>query len=236
MVLKSEHSVALGLKESISYANTQAPKKGKLCKQKWMTTEILELMKERKASKNKPNYDSLDKRVKKECREAKEYWIDQKCTAIEESNRNNGTKKVHADIKDVCGTGRKKQSSGCIRSKDGKVIFEKDEVRKRWAEYVGDLFADTRPAMPVPTNNEGPPIIQSEVRKALKDSQIGKAPGEDGITTEMLKQLEEFGIEKLTELYNEMYSTGHIPKDSLFQTISHYPKKLEAPNVQTLET
>ena len=142
------------LKESISYANTQAPKKEKLAKQKWMTPEILELMKERKASKNKDNYNSLNKKIQKECREAKERWIGQKCTEIEENNKCNGTKKVHADIKEVCGTVRKKQSSGCIKSKDGKVIFEKEEVRKRWAEYVEDLVADTRPELPVPANNE----------------------------------------------------------------------------------
>ena len=120
---------------------------------------------------------------------------------------------------------RKKQSSGCIKSKDGKVIFEKEEVRKRWAEYVGDLFADTRPELPVPANNEGPPIIQAEVEKALRKIQIGKAPGEDGITTEMLKQLKKFGIEKLTELYNEMYSTGHIPEELLISVYITLPKK-----------
>ena len=32
--------------------------------------------------------------------------------------------------------------------------FEKEEVRKRWAEYVEDLVADTRPELPVPANNE----------------------------------------------------------------------------------
>ena len=94
--------------------------------------------------------------------------------------------------------------------------------------YVGDLFADARPALPVPTNNEGPQIIQSEVRKALKSSQTGKAPGKDGITTEMLKQLEEFGIEKLTELYNEIYSTGHIPEELLISVYITLPKKPRA--------
>ena len=73
------------------------------------------------------------------------------------------------------------------------------------------------------------------MRKALKSSQTGKAPEEDGITTEMLKQLEEFGIEKLTELYNEIYSTGHIPEELLISVYITLPKNLEPPNVQTLE-
>ena len=69
----------------------------------------------------------------------------------------------------------------------------------RWAEYIGDLFADTRPPLPTPSNDRGPPLLREEAKKA---------PGDDGITSEMLKTLEDFGVEKLTDLWNEIYSTG----------------------------
>ena len=94
--------------------------------------------------------------------------------------------------------------------------------------YVGDLFADERPPLPTPRNNEGPPILISEVRNALKKSQNGKAPGEDGITTEMLKLLEDFGVQKMTELFNDMYSTGHIPDELLKSVYITLPKKPRA--------
>ena len=74
------------------------------------------------------------------------------------------------------------------------------------------------------------------MRKALKSSQTGKAPGEDGITTEMLKQLEEFGIEKLTELYNEIYSTGHIPEELLISVYITLPKKPRATECSDFRT
>ena len=92
----------------------------------------------------------------------------------------------------------------CIKDKDGNMIFERDKVLNRWAEYIGDLFADTRPPLPTPSNDRGPPILKEEVQKALKNSQLGKAPGDDGITTEMLKTLENFGVDKLTYLYNDI--------------------------------
>ena len=44
---------------------------------------------------------------------------------------------------------------------------------------------------------------------------MGKAPGKDGITTEMLKYLDSFGVDKLTLLYNKIYSTGLIPDELL---------------------
>ena len=40
-----------------------------------------------------------------------------------------------------------------------------------------------------PSNNEGPPILQEEVKNAIRKRRIGKAPGEDGITTEMIKNI-----------------------------------------------
>ena len=215
-------------KNSIEYANTQAPKQAKVAKQKWMTTDILEMMEERKSAKDKPDYVRLNKEIQRKCREAKENWISRKCNDIEESDRNNGTKKLHADIKELCGTQRKSQSNGCIKSKEGKILFERDKVLERWSEYVGDLFADTRPALPTPSNNEGPPIIPAEVRNALRKTQSGKAPGEDGITTEMLKQLEDYGVEKLTELYNDIYTTGHIPEELLLSVYITLPKKPRA--------
>ena len=50
-------------------------------------------------------------------------------------------------------------------------MFEKDQILERTSEYVGDLFADNRPPLPAPKNNEGPPILKSEVCNALKISQ-----------------------------------------------------------------
>ena len=59
------------------------------------------------------------------------------------------------------------------------MIFEREKVLNRWAEYIGDLFADERPPLPLPSNARGPPILKSEVERAIKSSQLGKAPGDD---------------------------------------------------------
>ena len=59
------------------------------------------------------------------------------------------------------------------------MIFEKDKALQRWSEYISDLFSDTRQALPSPRNLEGPPILQEEVKNAIRKSHIGKAPSED---------------------------------------------------------
>ena len=73
-------------------------------------------------------------------------------------------------------------------------------------------------------------ITREEVKKVIKKMKAGKAPGVDAVTTEHLKGLGDDGLEKLTEVLNLIYDTGHIPDDlrhSLFITI---PKKKKAQN------
>ena len=53
---------------------------------KWMTEEILNLMRERRGAKESQNterYKELDKHVKKECACAKEKWFNDRCEEIE---------------------------------------------------------------------------------------------------------------------------------------------------------
>ena len=56
------------------------------------------------------------------------------------------------------------------------------------------------------------------MERATKNARLGKAPGDDGTTTEMLKALEEFGIDKLTDLFSEIYSRG-IFLDKLLMSV-----------------
>ena len=146
-----------------------------------MTEEILELMNIRKKVKNNPaEYRMLNKQIQKKCREAKESWIRSKCNEIERKDKHNATKQMYADIKELTGDGRGNSSSGCFKDKNGDPLFEKEQILNRWAEYVGDLFADKRPPLPTPRNNERPPILISEVRNALKSPRMERHPAETG--------------------------------------------------------
>ena len=83
-------------------------------------------------------------------------------------------------------------------------------------------------ALPIPSNNNGPPILRCEVENAIRKTPSGKAPGADGITTEIIKILDDFGIDKLLDLYNNMYNTGHIPEELLRSIFITIPKKQKA--------
>lgn len=89
-----------------------------------------------------------------------------------------------------------------------------------------DLYNDERnESFMVKSNNEGPPILEAEVRNALKHMKTGKAPGPDNIMKEMISALDEFGTKMITDLLNEIYITGYIPEDMCKSVFIALPKK-----------
>ena len=141
------------LKLSIQHANEIAPKVERKAKQCCMTEEILEKMETRKKAKNTPAYVAHNKEIRKLCRNEKEKFYNAKCDEIEENLKLNTTKKMHDNIKELTGKKKGNTRGGCIKDKDGNMIFERDKVLNRWVEYIGDMFADTRPPLPTPSND-----------------------------------------------------------------------------------
>ena len=61
-------------------------------------------------------------------------------------------KEMFEEIK--CLNPRKSNQSGCIKGKEGKIIFEAEKIIERWKEYIEDLFADQRPENPIKTSQK----------------------------------------------------------------------------------
>ena len=109
------------------------------------------------------------------------------------------------------------------------MLFDKEEVEKRWTEYIRELYDDPNRADPEPIEiGEGPDITVDEVKYALRLMGARKAPGIDGITTEQLRALDEESIVVLTEICNSIYTTGHIPADMKHSVFIKIPKKKKA--------
>ena len=171
-----------------------------------MTDEILNMMEERRKHKRSENqYRGIDKEIKRKCTEEKEKWLNTMCIEIE-SNRNTDSRKLHSKIKEIAGKRKNTcSSSGCLKAKDGTIIIEKDEIIKRWEEYIEQLFDDERGIKPTRKDEDyGEDILKSEVEFALRKMKRGKAPGPDQVNVEMLDSAGEIGLEKLTELINKV--------------------------------
>ena len=106
------------------------------------------------------------------------------------------------------------------------MLIEKDLILNRWTEYIGELFQDVREEMPIFSESpDGPKILKSEVRTAIKMMKRNKAAGPDGVVIEMIDALEEFGVEKLTDVINKIYEDGKFPEDLAQSIFIPIPKK-----------
>ena len=177
------------------------PKRPKEKKQKWMTDEIMQLMKERRSKKNdKKEYRRIDKEIRTKCKIAKEQWFGNRCAEIEDLERKHHSRRLHEEVKRL--TDRKssvKTSSGCISNKDGTLLFEKDDIEKRWVEYISELYKDDERGQIVEYIGGGPEITEQEVIKARKKMKDKKAAGMDGINTEIIKALDGASLRTLTK-------------------------------------
>ena len=117
------------------------------------------------------------------------------------------------------------------------MLVEKDAILNRSTEYIEELFHDVRGSMQsFPDLIKGPNILKSDVRTVIKVMRKNKAAGLDGVVIEMIDALEEYGVEKLTEIINKIYNDRKFPEDlskSIFITL---PKKPSAVNCEQHHT
>ena len=167
---------------------------------------------------------------KKACSLAKEAWFNEKCDEILKLDKSHNSKELHAKVKEVLGTNKKNTGvQACIKDKEGNILFEKEKIEERWTEYIKDLYGDEdRPAEVNIDGDEGPSFMTEEVKYAMKRMKNRKAPGIDDIKIEQLKALDDEGIRILTDICNEVYTTGYLPQDLKHSIFVKLPKKTNA--------
>ena len=121
------------------------------------------------------------------------------------------------------------------KNESGDILFETNEILNRWTEYVEKLFDDKRDETYLQHFLQGPILLKLEVENALNSMSKGKSSGIDDISTEMLQALGEFGIDTLTSICNEMYTTLYIPEDLKTSVFILVPKKQKSSRMLRLQ-
>src|SRR5881296_1480623 len=129
-----------------------------------------------------------------------------------------------------------------IKSKQGNVLMEKEEVMERWAEYVEELYKDENRGVDDITDmgqmeNEVYTICSEEIEAVIRDLPKGKACGSDNVSAELLQCMAEKGMQIMTRLINKIYKSGYIPEDfreSIFVPIPKLSKAQECNDFRTI--
>ena len=92
---------------------------------------------------------------------------------------------------------------GTIKDKSGRDLVDAEEIKKRWKEYMEELYKKDLNEMDyydgVVSHSESD-ILECKVKWALRSTAVNKASGSNEIPTELFKSLKEDAIKVLHSL------------------------------------
>ena len=210
----------------------------------WITTDTVNLIKERKNRKADLNrcktrgakakaykvYGEANKKVKQNIRRDKIKYIEELADEAEEAAEKGNMRDLYNITRKL--TGKYKQSSGLIKDKRGNVISNTKEQMKRWKEHFEELLNMPKPQVPpeiepaeeeLQINCERP--SKEEIMKAIKNLKDRKATGPDNIPAEAIKADKDISTELLYNLLGKIWEREEIPVEWKEGHLIKLPKK-----------
>ena len=176
-------------------------------------------------------YRTLKQQVQKSLRNMENTWWKERAAEMQHAADIRDYKTFHLCLKAVHGPKHKVSSE--IKSKDGVLLTEPEQVLNRWSEHFnGVLNLDSQFDMSVldeipqyDTNMSltAPPTIE-EVRASIKQLTSGKAPGADGIPPDVYKHGGDPIAEELLEIFKAIWREGEVPQEFKDADIVHLYK------------
>src|SRR5574337_391502 len=116
------------------------------------------------------------------------------------------TRGVFKKIRDTKGILHAKM--GSIKDRNGMVLTEAEDIKKRWQAYTEELY---KKDLHDPDNHEGvttalePDILEREVKWALESITTNKASGGDGIPVELFQILKDDAVRVLHSICQKIW-------------------------------
>ena len=148
-------------------------------------------------------------------KKAKENWIGEQCSQIEENLRENNSKRAYQLVKDL--TTVKQGKATTVQDRSGKCITEERQILNRWTEYCTELYnhkANGDPSVldcPQTDTEDDHPILLKGVESAVQLLKKGKSSGVDNIPAELAQAGGENVITVLTIICRKIWQTGEWP-------------------------
>ena len=99
---------------------------------------------------------------------------------------------------------------GPRKDTNGKDLVDTEEIKKRWKEYMEELY---KKELSEPDYYDGvvghpkPDSLESEVKWALGSTAVNKARGYNGIPVELFKTLKDDAIKVLHSICQQIWKT-----------------------------
>jgi len=191
-------------------------------------------MLQRNTRGNEERYHKARKEANKLLRKKKKEAMIQQMEEIEQLSKQNESRKFYAAVNRMR-KGFQPKTSGC-RSKDGQLLGEEKDIMERWAEHFEELLNEKermilndKETMEKEDHTNEDDLSQTptieEVAERIRRMKNNKAPGEDGITAELLKNGGQMLIKEIHELIKAIWKSEKMPSKWNIGTICPIFKK-----------
>lgn len=198
----------------------------------WWTEEIKQQVKVKKkrwqkylSNKNEADYQSYKEqrlKVKDLVMKSKQKTWKEFGEKLEKDSRGN-QKLFYRVLKNL--RDKKEVDNPAIKNEKGEILRNQTEIMNRWKEYfqklleAGDETEILEQGEECEMEEQGilreeeDMIAREELIEALSELKNGKAPGNDKITGEMMKNMGEKGVQMLLDIFNRVWQEEIIPED-----------------------
>ena len=128
---------------------------------------------------------------------------------------------------------------GSIKDRNGMVLTEAEDIKKRWQEYTEELY---KKDLHDPDNHDGvithlePDILECEVKWALESITTNKVSEGDGIPVELFQILKDDAVKVLHSICQQIWKTQQWPQDWKRSVFIAIPKKGNAKECSNYHT
>lgn len=178
-------------------------------------------MLQRETRQSKGEYEKCRREANSICKGKKKEMLKKRLESIETQRLQKRTKEFYNEI-NYFRKGYKPRLSGC-NNKEGKLLQNEEEISERWTEYFQELLNREEEER---EENErvrqskqmGPeqlinaPTIK-DVENAIGKLNNHRAAGEDGITSELVKNCSKEVLEEIHELILKIWEEESIPEE-----------------------
>ena len=248
-------SIWTSFKDNIAAACNKLPRAPKRQEDDWVTDEVRNLSKKKKeawvhlCNNRTPHTIVLYKRLCKLTRvaadKARNSWWSARAeeaerhAAIAESLGRGGS--LVRELR-LAGRSASKASASILHAADGTVLTSDESKLRRWAEHftsvtqcssqVSEVVLEALPSIQPPSQNSPidneelcSPITEEEISTAIFQMKNGRAPGLDGISSEVLKLGGEPSVRWLSSIFTTIRMEETVPSDWQKQLLVPIHKK-----------